>query len=59
MDSVGHPVLTVPQELPVPMPEPLSEPVSGAMLAVPRPWPFEVFGAYWMPKSKPAICGDR
>ena len=23
------------------------------------PLPFDVFGAYWRPKSNPAICGDR
>ncbi len=28
-DSVGQPVLTVPQELPVPVPEPLSDPTMG------------------------------
>ena len=40
------------------MPEPVIDAFSELLLP-PMPLPFDVFGAYWRPKSKPAICGDR
>ena len=40
------------------MPAPVIE-CPSAGLVLPMPKPFEVFGAYWKPKSNPAICGDR
>ena len=54
-DRVGHPEFAGPQT-PVPMPEPVIERFSPPLY---RQVPFEVFGAHWTPKSKPAICGDR
>ena len=57
-DKVGHPEFATVQPRPVPVPAPVIEPFS-ACVAPPMPLPFEVFGAYWRPKSNPAICGDR
>ena len=56
--KLGHPVLAIVQSRPVPVPEPVIELFSDKLLP-PWPLPFEVFGAYWRPKSNPAICGDR
>src|SRR5262245_53536562 len=56
-DNVGQPEFATVQLMPVPVPDPVSDPLNG--LPVESPKPFDVFGAYWTPKSNPANCGER